>query len=499
MKIIKTQDMQPSSDEHNHWVYNGLDCCVTLEVFNVIHKQLDNVTASTYAFRRALQAPILEMNMRGILVDKEKRAAVLHDYERDLKILNEGLKEIVYEGLGLELNPNSPKQLLHLFYTVLRIPPVKKRNANGQYVPTVNREALERLDGYFIARPIVSHLLKIRDISKKVGVLRTEIDADNRMRTSYNICGTNTGRLSSSLSEFGTGTNLQNIEERLRSVFVADTGKKLAYIDGSQAESRVCGAIHWNLFNDGRYLDACESGDLHTSVCKLAWSNLPWAGTLKEDKAIAEQPFYRQHSYRHMAKVLGHGSNYGGQPVTMSKHTKLEASIIKEFQAKYFKAFPAFKQWHDWVAAQIYTKGQLTTMLGMRRDFFGRRNDPSTIRQAIACEPQSTVGELINYGMLEVWRLNICDIVLQVHDAIVIQYEEERENEIIPKVLEAFQRPIELKRGRILIIPSETKVGWNWAPGSEKNLDGMKLYNGNDTRKRAEKSSILARRLSGIH
>jgi DNA polymerase I-like protein with 3'-5' exonuclease and polymerase domains len=49
------------------------------------------------------------------------------------------------------------------------------------------------------------------------------------MRTSYNIAGTRTGRLSSSFSEFGaSGTNFQNIEERLREIFVADPGHKLA-------------------------------------------------------------------------------------------------------------------------------------------------------------------------------------------------------------------------------------------------------------------------------
>jgi DNA polymerase I-like protein with 3'-5' exonuclease and polymerase domains len=127
-----------------------------------------------------------------------------------------------------------------------------------------------------------SHILALRDIAKKIGVLKTSIDPDGRMRTSYNIAGTTTGRFSSSLSDFGTGGNLQNLEERLRRPFVADPGMKFAYIDLEQAESRLVGAIEWNLFGDGRYLDACESGDLHTSVCRLAWTELPWTEILKE-------------------------------------------------------------------------------------------------------------------------------------------------------------------------------------------------------------------------
>jgi len=78
------------------------------------------------------------------------------------------------------------------------------------------------MEAYLIARPIVGHIKAMRDLGKKVSVLKTEIDPDGRIRTSYNIGGTTTGRLSSSFSEFGTGTNLQNIEESLRSVFIAD-------------------------------------------------------------------------------------------------------------------------------------------------------------------------------------------------------------------------------------------------------------------------------------
>lgn len=499
MRIIQTASLTPTSilsPDEALWVYNGLDCGVTLEVLEHILPQLDNVSGNTYAFRRAMQGPILEMNMRGIKVDIFARNELVQAYEKEVNQLLGSLDEIIFGAFGIKLNPNSPKQLLELFYSILGIPPIKKRNAKGQYVPTVNREALEQLDAYFIARPIVSHLLRIRDLNKKIGTLKTDIDADGRMRTSYNIGGTTTGRLSSNMSDFGSGTNLQNIEERLRRIFIADPGFKLAYIDGEQAESRVCGGIHWNLFSDPTYLDACESGDLHTTVCRLAWQNLPWTGDIKKDREIAEQPFYRQHSYRHMAKVLGHGTNYKGQPYTMAKHTKLEASIIKQFQSVYFKAFPAFPKWHDWVAENLYRTGQMTTMLGMRRSFFGRRNEGETIRQAVAFEPQSTVGELINYGLLAVWKLNICQVLLQIHDAIVFQYPEDQEDKIIPQVVAAFQVPIELKGGRKLIIPSEVKTGWNWANADKDNPDGLKKYNGTDTRTRSQGSSILDRRFS---
>ena len=490
----------PLSSTEQHWLYNGLDACLTHEIFGVIKDQLDDTTRATYEFEKALQGPVLEMRLRGVLVDQERRTSVITEYASQLQRLEEQLTKIISDGLGLhEFNWRSPKQLLDLFYGVLALPPIKKRNSKGIYAPTADRDALERLDVHFVAQPIISHILALRDIGKKIGVLRTEIDGDGRMRTSYNIAGTSTGRFSSSLGDFGTGTNLQNIESRLRSVFIADPGFKFAYIDLEQAESRLVGAIEWNLFHDGKYLDACESGDLHTAVCRLAWTDqLHWTGVLATDRGLAEQPFYRQHSYRHMAKVLGHGTNYNGKPFTMAKHTKLDQKLIAEFQAKYFAAFPAHRQWHANVAQELWTNGYLTSLSGRRRWFFGRRNDDATIREAIAFDPQGSVGDILNRGMLAVWRLNRVQLLLQIHDAILVQYPEEQEPDLIPLLLKTIQIPIPLKHNRTLTIPAEAKVGWNWGEfDAVKNPDGLAKFSNSrpDTRRRsaAPKTSLLDR------
>jgi len=499
MRAIKTHDLTPESvaqlsDEVKYWIYNALDCCLTAEILSVIKPQLDNITSHTYEFSKSLQAPVLEMRMRGIRVDEQWRQRTIGSYTDDLRTIESNLNRILEEGIGVKINWNSPLQLKKLLYETMGLPPQKKRNAKGIFTITADRDALEKLESYFNAQPIISHILALRDISKKIGVLRTSIDSDGRMRTSYNIAGTTTGRFSSSLSDFGTGGNLQNLEERLRRPFIADPGYKFAYIDLEQAESRLVGAIEWNIFGDGRYLDACESGDLHTSVCRLAWTDLEWTGDLKGDRAVADQPFYRQHSYRHMAKVLGHGTNYNGKPYTMAKHTKLDTKLIAEFQRKYFLAFPAHQRWHGAVASELLQTGNLTTITGRRRWFFGRRNDDSTVREAIAYGPQGAVGDILNQGMLRIWRLNICQLLLQIHDAILVQYPEHLEAEILPTLIETIKVPIQLNNSRTLIIPSEAQTGWNWAKYDIKtNPDGLKKWAGNDDRSRTTDEQTTSR------
>src|SRR5690606_25543595 len=103
------------------------------------------------------------------------------------------------------------------------------------------------------------------------------IDPDGYMRSSFNIAGTNTGRLASSGNDFGSGTNMQNIDRTLKEIFIAEPGWKFANLDLGQADSRNIGANCWNTFVEshgekfaGAYLDACEGPDLHTTVCRMA-------------------------------------------------------------------------------------------------------------------------------------------------------------------------------------------------------------------------------------
>ena len=490
-KVIYTEKLDPGrlKAQEREWVYNGLDCLITSELLQVLEPQLDRHTARTYEFSRRLQGPVLEMRLRGVLVDQARKNQVLDQYHDLLDRLEVQLERIVREGVGqIGFNWRSNDHLKELFYERLGIPPIRRQGR-----VTVNRDALEKMEQYLVTRPIISHIKAMRDIGKKNGVLKTEIDPDGRMRNSYNIGGTNTGRLSSSFSEFGTGTNLQNIEDLLRSIFIADPGMKMAYFDAEQGESRVVGGIEYNLFGDGRYLDACESGDLHTTVARLVWPKLAWTGDLATDKELAELKYYRHYSRRFMCKKIGHGTNYGGKPRTLADQAKVEVDLIEEFQPIYFKAFPAHLRWHGWVENEIKSRGTLVNLTGRKRQFWGRRDDPAVLREAIAYDPQGSLADIVNNGMFQVWGARVAQLLMQVHDAIVVQYPEGEENEIIPKILALLKFPVPI-RDRELIIPYGCKTGWNFGDYNEKtNPHGLKSFTGTDQRTRPAVVSLLDR------
>lgn len=504
MPIVDTSTLiQGVVHKDNQQIYNGLDTMVTLEVFEEL-STLRNAPPEIYGFARALQAPALEMMMRGFLVDEYSRREAIEHPTLGLKVqiaeLQQTLQTLANAVWKRGLNPASPKQMLQFFYGAMGLPEQWK-SVKGVRKLSMDRETLEKLEIYFHARPIIATILAIRDLAKQLSVLETEIDVDGRMRTSYNIAGTETGRWSSSANAFGTGTNLQNIKRdddiklgklSLRKIFIADPGKKIVGIDLEQAESREVGWLLGTLFNEWSYLDACIEGDLHTTTCKLIWRNLDWTGDPKQDRKIAEQLFYRNYSYRDMSKRGGHGSNYYGTPFTMARHLKVPTKLMVDFQNAYFEAYPIPK-WHRWTAQQLQTVQKLETVFGRERHFFGRPNDDTTLREAIAYSPQSATGDRLNLALWRIWKYmgTRVEILAQVHDALYFQVPESSDHRaLIAEALHHISTPLRHKlpdgSWRTYDVPGEAKVGWNWGTYDKTyNPDGMAKWKGADSRVRS--------------
>lgn len=509
MTIIQTHlltETSPLTPHEAHQVYNGLDCCVTLEVHEELSKTF-NQPPEIYSFERALQAPYMAMMLRGFAVDEITRRAEAQRLRARLERL-QGILDVMARGAWHQgLNPRSPKQLAEFFFGALRLP-VQYISQKGVRRVSTNREALEKLEVYLHARPFIAAILSIRDIGKQLDVFESEIDPDGRFRTSYNIAGTETGRPSSSTNAFGTGGNAQNIAPGLRHVFVADPGWKLCVIDLEQVEARDVGFFCGCLFDDWSFLDACEAGDLHTANARLVWPELPWTGDIKSDRKIAEQQFYRDFSYRDMAKRGSHLSNYSGTAWTMGRSLKIPLEVAEEFQARYCRgreanpakglpaiapAYPVLPRWWQWTATELQTTGHLTTPFGRRRHFFGRPDSPETIREAIANLPQSTTADRTNLGLWRIWRHQPrVQVLAQTYDSVTFQAPDDAQfDDEVEQALRHIEVELVAPNGRRYVVPGEAKVGWNWGnqgrtkDGSVTNPEGlMKWKRGADNRER---------------
>ena len=233
MPVIETEQLLPNgtyqgrrlTSNENLQVYNGLDCCLTTEIFEEI-SGLTSVPPAIYSFERALQGPYLEIMQRGFLVDELSRRQAAAELRIRVDSLQLMLDEFAHAVWNKGLNPRSPQQLKDFFFRAMNLPEIWQ-SKKGQKKLSTDREALEKLHDYIYARPFVNCILAIRDFTKQLNVFESEIDHDGRYRTSYNIAGTETGRPSSSTNAYGTGGNAQNISGALRFVFVADPGMRM--------------------------------------------------------------------------------------------------------------------------------------------------------------------------------------------------------------------------------------------------------------------------------
>lgn len=460
--------------------------------------------------------------------------------EKDLKTYHKALKE------GAEFNPNSPAQKLKLFYhffgrpdnstalPYLFSPPWLKtygikehkgKKTNGTYGPTTNRDALEKVitasikgekHAAYWASAFAKVCLEISDVTKSLGFLNCKLD-NGIFRSSFGVV-TETGRLNSNKNPMDLGSNGQNITPKLRHILTCPPGWKIAAPDYGQIESRNVGAICFVRFDMDAYLAASECGDLHTLVCSMVWEDMPWPedfnikalqahgpfpkAMVKAAKKIAGGLFYRHFTFRDAVKRLGHGTNYLGRPAHMATQTRIPKPLIEHFQDGYFGAFPEIARWHDWVAEQIQIEGEIITLLGRSRRFFGRPNEDKTIREAVAYEPQSMGADYTNKALLDLHKASQSGelpikIFLQKHDEIGFRFLEKDEDFCVARVQEIMEHRITLTspsgRTREWYVPTEFESGWNlgvvgseWYAPNGPNPDGLSHVDSSRVRTKAK-------------
>jgi len=440
-----------------YFAYNCLDAAITLGVFNQLQPELDEVTERVYAFERGMQGPAMTLQVRGICVDEKACWKAVQQVERDEHKVEHVLNEIAQVWWGKTLNPRSPAQLKVFLYERLGLP--EQRNKKGDLFTGVEAiEALQKKVPW--ADMILRAILRARELRKQLGFLRAKRSSDGKLRASFNVGATETGRWSSSKNCFWEGLNFQNVYKKLRYIFIPSSGRKMGNADLKQAESLVVA----HLSGDKGYIAAHRTKDTHTSVAKMIWAEHGWPGG-DEDVAFAKKPgYYRHFSMRDLAKRFQHGTNYGASEYAMGRILHIPLAEARKIINRYFSAFPGISQWHKAVKAELREYGVLTTPLGRRRQFYDRVWEGQTQREGISYIPQSLVGDILNVGLYRVWREMDGDglwILNQGHDSILFEYDPAREAEILARVRELMEVEVEIK-GETVVIPVDIGTGDNW-------------------------------------
>lgn len=370
---------------------------------------------------------LAKMEITGIKVE----ASVLNQLGNDFALKLQELEHKIYQQAGEEFNLNSPKQLGHILFEKLNLPPIKKTKTG--YSTSV--EVLEQLK---MKSPIVSEILDYRQIAKiqntYVKGLLECIQPDGRIHTRYLQTLTATGRLSS------VDPNLQNIPTRtdegkqIRKAFVPST--KDGYIfscDYSQVELRVLAHVS----GDEHMQEAFKSGyDIHAhTAMKIFYLDSPDEVT----------PLMRRH-----AKAVNFGIVYGISDYGLSKNLGISRKQAKTFIDNYFEQYPQIKDYMDKAIKEAREKGYAETIMHRRRylpDIHSKNFNVRSFaeRTAINSPIQGSAADIIKIAMinmqkkLDELRLKT-KMVLQVHDELIFDVpkaELDTIKKIVPEVMQS--------------------------------------------------------------
>ena len=387
---------------------------------------------------------LANMERRGVLVDKN---ALARFGEMLTGRIAETQKEI-YAQAGEEFNILSPKQLGHILFEKLGLPPIKKTKTGY----STNAEVLEKLQ---YQHPIVSLVLEYRQLTKLnstyVEGLSKVIAPDGRIHTSFQNTVTATGRLSS------TEPNLQNIPVRtalgaeMRTMFVARPGWVLVDADYSQIELRLLA----HMSGDEAMIQAFRDGvDIHTVTASQVFGVSP-------DRVTADM--------RRAAKAVNFGIVYGISPFSLSQDIHVSVAQAKSYMEKYFAHYAGVRAYMDGVVEQGKSQGYVSTMYGRRRWLPELKSSNFNTRSfgervALNMPIQGTAADIIKLAMIRVeHRLAQeglqAQLVLQVHDELIVECPQAEADTVARLLTQEMEGVAQLA----VPLTAEAKVGQTWA------------------------------------
>ncbi len=496
-----SKDIDLSAAKIQHRTYCCKDAAVTLEIHQAHMAAMTPAQRQHYDFNMSLIPSLQYMSLRGISYD----TLAAKDKHSEIKAKMLELQLACNHHANSEINLNSPKQMCDLLYKRFGFEPQYIKEAGRRTTKlTANADAMLKIIIKQGAdpHPFLACALGWKKLEGVRKQLEISTDDDRRIRCSYNLVGTETGRLSCSGSVTGSGTNLQTITKQLRYLYQPDPNHHFFQCDLSGADGWTV-ASRASMLGDPTMLDDYLAGMKPAKIIALMYmqmqGQLPDISVSINDLPRAEIKLLTKttdipDSLYAVCKAVQHGSCYDMGPNTMAdnilqqtfkKSSELNVlwvppSDCKKVQIVFFKRYPGVREWQRWVQQQLSKHRSLSCASGHVRTFFGRPGDNTTYRAAYSHEPQSNTTYATNLAMQKMWhdpenRTSSGNLIIQplhsVHDALCGQFPIDRTEWAVEKIRSYFNNTLSIGNER-LVIPYEGGYGKSWYHTEEKSRIG---------------------------
>jgi DNA polymerase-1 len=389
---------------------------------------------------------LTRMEYNGVAIDTGALA------EMSVKIAAEAdsLTKKIYDEAGIEFNIDSPKQLGHILFEKMMIPPVRKTKTGY----STDVQVLTQLsETYPIADMILQYRQLVKLKSTYVDALPRLINPETgRIHTTFNQTVASTGRLSS------TDPNLQNIPIRtdlgkeIRRAFIPQSeGSIIFAADYSQVELRIMAHI----CGDEQMIRGFEEGlDIHSATSSALFG-------VPLDEVTGDM--------RRIAKTVNFGIMYGLGAFGLSSRLGIPRGEAQEIIDNYFEKYPGIRKYIDETIEKGHSLGYAETLCGRKRYFpeinsKNRNMRTAAERAAINMPIQGTAADMMKIAMIrideELRRRNMKSLMmLQVHDELVFEAKTEELDELREMVVGKMETAVKLGKVPVSV---DTGTGKNW-------------------------------------
>lgn len=401
----------------------------------------------------------------GCLIDKEYLSNLGSYMGEEIEALTDELRAKIKSKT---FNPNSPKQVAELLFDRLALPaptgkladPIHTGGAKGGRSTSAGvLDELESMD----RTGSVTRIKRIRQLQKIKGTyvdgILSRLGDDDRIRTSFILHGTDTGRGSSA------DPNLQNIPKlfgmEIRDAFIAPKGYLLGEADFSQLEMRTAAYLS----RDPELCAALAPGkDIHMEVAVKLYQKP------KEQITVQE---------RTLAKYINFGVLYGRTAEAVAEQiiasrpnnppSKADAlqeghETVKTFWAHFHYLY----EWTERIRSDVRQKGEVVTPTGRKRRFpcLLPQTINEILRSAVNFPIQSLAADICFSGLRRVYAAlpSCARMLLTVHDSILFEVREGCEEELGRLCKDLMQNPNEDLHldGTIIAWPIDFATGARW-------------------------------------
>ena len=399
----------PETTWEQMWPYAVVDAELTWRLWSVLRitHQWEDLPDEIWPHKQDLVRVLLSMKRKGVRINVQ----LAQEYVQKGEIQMDKLQK------ELGINPASPKQMKKLLIDDLGLPVVKNSKLTG--APSFDKEAMLAYDSMLekLENPAARQIKEFRGWQKAVSAAYRPylelVDVDGRLRCSYRLHGTATGRLSCA------EPNLQQIPKssdkewngKVKECFIPEDGYTLINADFSQLELRLATAYAGEqelkeVFNEGR--------DIFTEMSKQLGMS------------------------RHDTKTLVYSMQYGAGEQRLMNAFGVDKETAKQIRQNYFDTYPHFRRLNERCTAKVEQTGEIRIWSGRVRHF-ENRNEAYKAMNSLIQGGGADIVERIMVKCFKELEGPECRMLLQVHDSITFEVKES----VVPQYIEKIRTLME--------------------------------------------------------